>query len=48
MPVPPHPKLLIKTVIGPVKVMPECKAQAVCVNGNKCWEAGECLRKPAA
>lgn len=35
----------IDTVIGPVKMLPECKSQAVCVNGSKCWEAGRCLRQ---
>lgn len=34
----------IDTVIGPVKVIPECHAQAVCVLGRRCWEAGHCLR----
>lgn len=37
---------VVETVLGPLKVLPECKAQAVCVNGLKCWEAGRCLRSP--
>ena len=36
----------VETVLGPLKVVPECRAQAVCVNGSKCWEAGRCLRSP--
>jgi hypothetical protein len=36
----------VETVLGPLKVVPECRAQAVCVNGSKCWEAGRCLRPP--
>jgi len=42
------PRYTIDTVLGPIKVVPECKVQAVCVNGLKCWEAGRCLRDPAA
>lgn len=38
------PRKILKTVLGPIKVVPECKAQAVCVNGLKCWEAGRCLK----
>lgn len=37
----------IETVLGPLKVVPECKALAVCVNGLVCWEAGRCLRSGA-
>jgi hypothetical protein len=35
---------VLNTVLGPLKVVPECKAQAVCVNGSRCWEAGRCLK----
>lgn len=35
---------VIATVLGPLKIIPECKAQAVCVNGPCCWEAGKCLK----
>lgn len=38
------PRRIMETVLGPIKVVPECKAQAVCVNGLKCWEDGQCLR----
>jgi hypothetical protein len=34
----------VATVLGPIKIIPECKAQAVCVNGLRCWEAGRCLK----
>jgi hypothetical protein len=37
----------VETVLGPLKVVPECRAQAVCVNGSKCWEAGRCLLSPS-
>lgn len=40
------PRRTLDTVLGPLKVVPDCKAQACCVNGLKCWEAGECLRAP--
>lgn len=39
-----EPRRRIDTVLGAVAVVPECKVQAVCTNGSKCWEAGECLR----
>ena len=39
-----EPCKTIMTVLGPVRVMPECKVQAVCVNGAKCWKAGRCCR----
>ena len=42
-----EPHYKIQTILGPIAVMPECKAQAVCVNGSHCWEAGRCLRDPA-
>lgn len=35
---------VIDTVIGPIRLIPECKVQAVCVKGLRCWEAGRCLR----
>jgi hypothetical protein len=38
------PRRTMDTVLGPVGIIPECKAQAVCVNGRHCWEAGQCLR----
>lgn len=38
------PRMRIDTVLGPVRVVPECLVQAVCVNGSKCWDAGVCLR----
>ncbi len=41
-----EPRKRIDTVIGSVAVVPECKVQATCTNGSKCWEAGECLRAP--
>ena len=37
-------KLHIDTVVGPMRVVPECKVQALCTNGWRCWEAGRCLR----
>lgn len=40
----PEPRKTIQTVLGPVRVVPECKVQAVCTNGSKCWEAGRCCR----
>lgn len=39
-----EPRKRIDTVLGAVAVCPECKLQAVCTNGSKCWEVGECLR----
>lgn len=42
----PEPRRTIDTVLGPIKVVPECDAQAVCVNGLRCWEAGVCLHQP--
>lgn len=39
-----EPRKTIDTVLCPVIVLPECKHQAVCTNGAKCWEAGLCLK----
>lgn len=27
-----------------IEMVPECHGQAVCTNGRRCMEAGECLR----
>lgn len=35
---------ILPTALGPIKLIPECAAQAVCVNGLNCWEAGCCLK----
>ena len=39
---------MLDTVLGPVKINPECRVAACCGNGKRCWEAGRCLRDPAA
>ena len=38
------PKRVLNTALGAIKMIPECEAQAVCVKGLECWEAGRCLR----
>jgi hypothetical protein len=38
----------IHTALGPTKIIPECKARAVCTYSLNCWEAGHCLHPAAA